>query len=137
MTQYYLKIFADLMETNPPDPLIIPDPYIDNRSLTSNVRMFYRLIRWSVNTNDRIGILVNAYYLGYLLDERASTPVDRRKCRKILSNHYIISCTRIYKLFVIIGIQQLYRSQRSIFWMFRKITRDEFCQLLQDAASII
>ena len=137
MTQYYLKIFADLMETNPPDPLIMSDPYIDNKSLTSNVRMFYRLIRWSVNTNDRIGTLVNAYYLGYLLDERASTPVDRRKCRKILSNHYIISCTRIYKLFVIIGIQQLYRSQRSIFWMFRKITRDEFCQLLQDAASII
>ena len=137
MTQYYLKIFADLMETNPPDPLIMPDPYIDNRSLTFNVRMFYRLIRWSVNTNDRIGTLVNAYYLGYLLDERASTPVERRKCRKILSNHYVISCTRIYKLFVIIGIQQIYRSQRSIFWMFRKITRDEFCQLLQDAASVI
>ena len=137
MTQYYLKIFADLMETNPPDPLIMLDPYIVTRSLTFNVRMFYRLIRWSVNTNDPIGTLVNAYYLGYLLDERASTPVDRRKCRKILSNHYIISCTRIYKLFVIIGIQQLYRSQRSIFWMFRKITRDEFCQLLQDAASII
>ena len=137
MTQYYLKIFADLMETNPSDPLIMPDPYIDNRSLTSNVRMFYRLIRWSVNTNDRIGTLVNAYYLGYLLDERASTPVERRKCRKILSNHYVISCTRIYKLFVIIGIQQIYRSQRSIFWMFRKITRDEFCQLLQDAASVI
>jgi len=137
MTQYYLKIFADLMETNPPDPLIMPDPYIDNRSLTSNVKMFYRLIRWSVNTNDRIGTLTNAYYLGYLLDERASTPVERRKCRKILSNHYVISCTRIYKLFVIIGIQQIYRSQRSIFWMFRKITRDEFCQLLQDAASVI
>lgn len=137
MTQYYLKIFADLMEINPSDPLVMHDPYINNRSLTSNVKMFYRLIRWSINTNDRIGTLVNAYYLGYLLDERASTPVERRKCRKILSNHYIISCSRIYKLFVIIGIQQLYRSQRSIFWMFRKITRDEFCQLLQDAASII
>ena len=125
------------MEINPPDPLVMPDPYINNRSLTSNVRMFYRLIRWSINTNDRIGTLVNAYYLGYLLDERASTPVERRKCRKILSKHYVISCTRIYKLFVIIGIQQIYRSQRSIFWMFRKINRAEFCQLLQDATNVI
>jgi len=99
--------------------------------------MFYRLIRWSINTNDHIGMLINAYYLGYLLDERASTPLERRKCRKILSNHYVIACTRIYKIFAITGIQQLYRSQRSIFWMFRKITRDEFCQLLQDAASLI
>jgi hypothetical protein len=137
MTQYYLNIFADLMEVNPPDPLVMPDPYINNRSLTYNVRMFYRLIRWSINTNDHMGTLVNAYYLGYLLDERTSTPSERRKCRKILSKHYVISCTRIYKIFVIIGIQQLYRSQRSIFWMFRKITRAEFCQLLQDAASVI
>ena len=111
MTQYYLKIFADLMEINSPDPLVMPDPYIENRSLASNVRMFYRLIRWSINTNDRIGVLVNAYYLEYLLDKRASTPLERRKCRKILSNHYVISCTRIYKLFVLIGIKQLYCSQ--------------------------
>src|SRR4051794_23496222 len=83
MTQYYLKIFADLMEINSPDPLVMPDPYIENRSLASNVRMFYRLIRWSINTNDRIGALVNAYYLEYLLDERAFTPLERRKCRKI------------------------------------------------------
>ena len=137
MTQYYLKIFADLMELNPPDPIVIPDPFISTRSLTTNVKMFYRLIRWSINTNDRVETLVNAYYLSYLLDERASTPVKRRKCRRILSNHYIIACTRIYKIFAIIGIQQLYRSQRSIFWMFRKITQAEFCQLLQDAASVI
>ena len=137
MTQYYLTIFADLMEINPTNPVVIPDPFMNNRSLTSNVKMFYHLIRWSINTNDHVGTLVNAYYLGYLLDERASTPVKRRKCRKILSNHYIIVCTRIYKIFAIIGTQQLYRSQRSIFWMFRKITRAEFCQLLQDAASVI
>ena len=115
MTQYYLKIFADLMEINSPDPLVMPDPYIENRSLASNVRMFYRLIRWSINTNDHIGALVNTYYLGYLLDKRASTPLERRKCRKILSSHYVISCTRVYKLFVLIGIKQLYRSQQSIF----------------------
>ena len=111
MTQYYLKIFADLMEINPPDPLVMPDPYIENRSLTSNVRMFYHLIRWSITTNDHIRALVNTYYLRYLLDERASTPLERRKCRKILSNHYVISYIRIYKLFVLIGIKQLYRSQ--------------------------
>jgi len=77
MTQYYLTIFADLMEINPTNPVVIPDPFMTNRSLTSNVKMFYRLIRWSINTNDRVGTLVNAYYLGYLLDERASTPVKR------------------------------------------------------------
>ena len=77
--QSYLDIFSDLMELNPTDPIVIPDLFINIRSLTSNVRMFYRLIRWSINTNDRVETLVNAYYLGYLLDERAFTPLKRRK----------------------------------------------------------
>src|SRR5438045_9694176 len=75
MTQYYLTIFADLMEINPTNPVVIPDPFMTNRSLTSNVKMFYRLIRWSINTNDRVGTLVNAYYQGYLLYERVSKSV--------------------------------------------------------------
>ena len=135
MTQYYLKIFADLMETNPINPIITPDPYLKNRSINSNVRMFYRLIRWSIVTNDRIGTLIHAYYLGYLLDERTLTSQERRRCRRELSKHYVVACTRIYKLFTLTGIQQIYRSQRSIFWMFRRITRTEFCQLLQDATA--
>lgn len=137
MTQYYLNIFADLMETNPINPTIMIDPYLSTRGLTSNVRMFYRIIRWSITNEDRIGTLVNAYYLGYLLNERASTPLDRKKCRKVLTKHYIVSCTRIYNIFSIVGIQQLYRTQRSIFWMFRKITRAEVIQLLQDAATVV
>ena len=42
--QYYLNIFSDLLETDPIDPFVMPDPYVNNRSLTYNVRMFYRLI---------------------------------------------------------------------------------------------
>ena len=137
MTQYYLSIFADLMDNDPMTPTVIPDPFIRNRSLTSNAKMFYRLIRWSIVTNDRIGTLVNAYYLGYLLNERASTPLERRKCRSVLTKHYIIACTRIYQLFAIVGIQQIYRSKRSVFWMYRRLIKADFCQLLQDAALVI
>jgi hypothetical protein len=133
MTQYYLNIRSDLLENNPTDPIITPDPYIERRSLGTNIKMFYRMLRWSIRMNDRVGGLLNAYYLGYLLEERASTPVERRKCRKILTKHYIIACTRVYNLYTIAGIPQLYRAQRSSFWMFRKLNRREFNQLLQDA----
>jgi hypothetical protein len=135
MSQYYLNIFADLMESNPANPTILPDPYIETQSLVSNVRMFYRLIRWSLTTNNRIGALVNAYYLGCLLEERATTPLERRNCRQVLSKHYILACTRVYNLYNIIGIQQIYRSQRTHYWMFRKISKQDYCQLLVDATS--
>jgi hypothetical protein len=137
MSQYYLNIFADLMEINPTTPLVMPDPYNTQHSLSTNVRMFYRIIRWSLGTGDRIGTLVNAYYLGYLLEERASTPNERRKCRKLLTKHYVLSCTRVYNLYNFLGVQQLYRSQRSSYWMFRKLSRKEFCQLLQEAGTML
>jgi hypothetical protein len=137
MSQYYLNIFSDLLEVNPTNPMTMPDPYNAQQSLSTNIRAFYRLIRWSLRTNDRVGSLVNAYYLGYLLEERASTPSERRKCRRLLTKHYILSCTRIYNIYNILGIQQLYRSQRSSYWMFRKITRQEYCQLMQDAGLLV
>ena len=136
MSQYYLNVFFDLLEDNPENPVVMLDPYDDQRSLSSNIRTLYCQIRCSLTTNNRIEALVNAYYLGYLLERRASTPDDRKECRKILTKHYIVSCTRIYNLFSILGIQQLYRSQRSSLWMFRKITRPEYCQLLQNAGSL-
>ena len=45
MSQYYLSILADLMEVNPLNPLVLPDPYENTQSLRANVRKFYRLIR--------------------------------------------------------------------------------------------
>ena len=136
MTQYYLTIFADLMEINSTNPVVIPDPFMNNRSLTSNVKMFYRLIRWSINTNDCVGTLVNAYYLGYLFEERLSTPSLRRQHRNVLSKHYLDACIRVYSLYRIVGIQQIYRSKRTSFWMFRKIKRTSYVQLIQDALTL-
>ena len=137
MSQYYLNVFFDLLENSPENPIVILDPYDSQQSLSTNIQNFYQQIRWSLTVNNRIEALVNAYYLGYLLKKQASTPDDRKECRKVLTKHYIISCTRVYNLFKILGSQQLYHSQRSSFWMFRKITRPEYCQLLEDARSLM
>jgi hypothetical protein len=137
MSQNYLKIFADLLEVNPVNPTVTPDPYLENRSLTSNARMIYRMIRWSVNAEDRIGTLILTYYLGYLLEERASTPAERQACRKTLTKHYIVSSIRVYNVFSILGIQQIYRSQRSTHSTFRNLSRTEYAQILQDAMTML
>ena len=72
--QYYLNIFSDLLETDPIDPIISPDPYDNDLNMRTNIETFYHLIRWSIRTNDRISGLVHAYYLGYLFEERLSIP---------------------------------------------------------------
>jgi hypothetical protein len=137
MAQYYLNIFSDLMETTPHDPFILPDPYDINQDVKSNIKTFYRLIRWSIKMNDRISGLVNAYYLGYLFEERLTTPSQRRKHRNTLSKHYLDACTRVYNLYKIPGIQQIFRTKRTSFWMFRKISRPSYIQLTQDALTLL
>ena len=137
MSQLYLKIFADLLETQPVNPHFSLDPFIEGQSLDFNIRMFYRLIRWSLGTNNRIGTLVNAYYLGYLLEERASTPRERRQCRKLLTKHYICACTRVYNLFSLSGIQQIYRTQRTEFWTLKLLSKPEYDKLLEDAMNLL
>jgi len=137
MSHLYLKTLADLMETQPPTPSISLDPYDNSQSMTENIEMFFRLIRISLQMNNRIGTLVYAYYLGYLLEVRASTPKDRKKYRKVLTRHYTYASIRTYNLFSIQGIQQIYRTQRIEFWSLRLISLPEYRQLLTDALSLV
>ena len=131
--QYYLKIFADIMETDPANPALMPDPYDNNVDMETNIKFFYRSIRNSIRMNDRIQGLVDAYYLGYLFEERLSTPASRRQYRNTLSKHYLDASIRVYSIFKIVGHQQIYRTKRSSFWMFRKLSRADFIQLTREA----
>jgi len=135
--QYYLNIFSDLLEADPFEPFLLPDPYDHNLDLRTNIETFYRSIRRSIRTNDRISGLINAYYLGYLFEERLSTPSQRRQYRNVLTKHYLDASIRVYNLYRITGIQQIYRTRRTSFWMFRKITRAVYVQLTHDALTLL
>ena len=136
-SQFYLNIFMDIMEPLPINPTIMPNPYDNTKSISSNIRYLYRMIRLSLAMNDRIGSLINAYYLGYILEEKVTTPKERKKYQKILTVHYNSASVRIYNLFSIVGPQQIYRTQRTSYWMFRHIKRNEFVQLIQEAHLLI
>ena len=137
MAQYYLPLFSDLLETNPVNPFVLPDPYNEEMDLRSNVEEFYRQLRWSVRMNDKISGLIYAYYIGYAFEERLSSPSLRRSSRNILSRHYLEACTRVYNLYRVVGIQQIYRTKRTSFWMFRKVSQVTYVQVLQDAISLL
>src|SRR5688572_16007204 len=122
-TSNYQNILMDLMETTPLDSIVMPDSCRLARGFSSNIRHLYRMIRWSLVTEDRVSALVNAYYLGKLLETKLNTPRERSKYRRILTEHYNTTSIRIYNLFSIVGIQQIYRTQRTSLWMYRRITR--------------
>jgi hypothetical protein len=135
--QYHLRILSDLLEQEPADPLVMTDPCRNSQNLQMNIETLYRLIRWSVTINDRISGLMYAYYLGQIFDERLSTPSLRRQYRNVLSKHYLETCVRVYNLFKVTRPQQIYRTKQTSFWMFRKVKRTDYVQLLQDAITLL
>ena len=114
----------------------MPDPYSENISLKQNIANLFYQLRWSLRTDRRIEGLVAAYYLEQYLEQRCFTPAQKRVCRRMLTTHYIRCCIRIYDLFSVQGIEQIYRTKRVFFWMFRAIKRQDFVRLTREAEDL-
>jgi hypothetical protein len=130
-------ILSDLYETIPVNPLTIPSPINDNLSFEQNITDLYVQLRRCLRTSKRIEGLLNAFHIGEFLETHPMTNVQRRRCKSILTKHYRQCCQRIYDLFSIPGKEQIYRTRRTNFWMFRFIKKNEYLGLLNDAEDLI
>jgi len=131
--EFMTEILSDLGETSPQRPMTMPDPYDEGIMLERNVADLFYQLRWSIRIDKRIEGLVMAFYLGQFLERRPLTPQQRMRCRRLLTTHYITCCVRIYDLFSIQGIEQIYRTKKTCFWMFRSIKKHEFTRLITEA----
>ena len=132
---FYDDIYLDILEENPTYPIIMPLPYNENSSLVSNVEQMFQYLLRALRRKDRILSLVNAYYIGQVLDERPKKPSERTSCYHVLTAHYITTCTRIYTIFSILGVKQLYRSKRMKVAYFKKISAKEVRKLIEEATN--
>jgi len=127
------KVFADLSETSPRNPTVIPDLYNNNLTFEENITEMHLQLRRSLRLSKRIDGLVIAYYIGKWMDRRSLTIEQRRLCRLILSRHYYDCCKRIYDLYSIQGPDQLHRTKRTHFWMYRTLKKSDYIQLISEA----
>jgi len=127
----------DLFETHPTNVETPSDPFSMNLTLEENVINMKRLIRHATVMNNRLPGLINAYYLGYLLIERVNTPVQAKQCRRKLTKHYRDAAVRTYRLFNILGPKQLNRTRYTTHVMLRKLSQNEFHQVVKEAVLII
>ena len=134
--ELYTMILSDLYRTHPTNPFIMPDPYNSDLSVEENIMELYHQIVSSTRINRRIEALVASYYIGFYMERKVLSPKQRIRIRRQLTTHYAIACTRIYSLFRIIGIEQIYRSTKTIPWMIRKITRKQFRELIETAEGL-
>lgn len=92
----YEELLQDI--TYPPvENARLISPYRDNMDKKQKFDLAYRALRRTIKTKSRIIALMNAYYLGLVLDEMDFD--ESHKFRKKMSQHYLAIVTKTFDLF--------------------------------------
>src|SRR5215213_2400185 len=132
----YTIILNDLQEIEPYDPMVIPPPYDDGLSDENKVRITYQVLQRTNITTDRLTTLINAYYLGKLLESVSHDRARKRYYEQLLTEHYRVMCKRTYLLFELLGPEQLLRTKRTTASMIRSTNAPDFKRLLIEATTL-
>ena len=89
----------------------------------------------SKSNNNRVELLVNLFYLGELLEIHLD-PNERSKGVKLITHYYLSLSIRVYYLFEVLGVEQIYRSRNLTTTMLKSLTKPQVLRLSQEAVTI-
>lgn len=102
-------------------------PYNDNLSFDEKFKVTYRELRRSIQLKNRLLSLINAFYLGKLLNEIESTH-DRFQYKRRLTNHYMRIAENTFDTFEV-KPTAIFNTITLTAQIMRKITRPNIIQL--------
>src|SRR4051794_2085236 len=123
MTLYTIfdTILAELVETNPLTSITLPNPYQEDKNLEENIiNMFQYLLRMT-KRKERFLTLAIAYYISEAIEYRLKTPTERTLATQKLTQYYSDCCLRIFEVYELLGIDQIYRTTEVKLGYFRRI----------------
>ena len=110
-------------------------PYTSDMTIDEKVKRTYRSLLKARRMKNRMLVLLNAFFLGQLLNDDIS-PAQRTMQCQTMTTHYHQSATRIYHLFETFGIQKIMATQALTLTWIRKLKSSEFQELLCQAMEI-
>lgn len=112
-------------ETQPMRP-----PYQVDATLTQKVQSTYQTLLHSTRMRNRLLSLINAFYLGQLLDDVTISPAQRTLQMATITKHYCRTAIRVYHLFENLGVQRIFDTQCLTLTMVRQLKSNEYQALL-------
>lgn len=136
MTSNYQAVLADLMQTTPVNIDELPPPFAEEVSLEHKFCLAHHALLRASRLNNRILMLMNAYYMGKLIEKEIDDPHIRRLYANKLTPYYRVVTSRLYYLYEYSGPRQLTRSTQITLSTIRRLTAEEFLSLHVEALSI-
>ena len=132
----YSIIFQDLYGIL---PLTIDEysvPYCKEMKLEQKVRMIFMKLHQALKLKNRILSLVNAFYLGQLLEVEAITSFEKMIGPKIVTKYYFTSAIRTYYIFQA-NPEQIYRTTNTTIRLIYQLKSAEYRQLSLDLCKVV
>jgi hypothetical protein len=82
-------------------------PYTDEMPYDQKIKQTYRALLKARRVKNRLLILINAFFLGQLLDDEDVSPAQRTLQSQTLTAHYYQCSTRVFHLFENSGAKQI------------------------------
>ena len=121
-------IFEDIVHTTPTDIISWEKPYKEDDTPREKFRNIQRGYRRAKTLKNRMGMLINAYFAGELLD---SLEYDEyRRVRTLWTPYYLKIAKRTFILFNGIGINQLYQTQITTIKMLERLRSEDVITLI-------
>jgi len=128
-----LRPLCEDLEQNSSLEIPLRAPFNDDMTLQQKVQSTYRALLRACRIRDCVLILVNAYYLGQLLETESTNPSERMMLRNMVTIYYRLGVTRIYYLFEFLGVEQIQRTRIINFATIRQLKAFEFRALVNYA----
>ena len=111
-------------------------PYRTDASLAQKVQSTYQTLLRSTRMRNRILSLVNAFYLGQLIDDVTISPAQRTLQMATVTKHYYRTAIRVYHLFENIGVQRIFDTRCLTLTMVRRLKSSEYQALVLETLDI-
>lgn len=132
----YQLILDDLQQENPLNPSILPPFYNDYDTPTDKIKLLLRQLRRTKSLKDRIGMLLNAWYIGEVIETMTSSPLQRTLCMNLLTPYYQRAIIKTFYLFETLGVEQIGRTRQLTLAMVYKTKQREHGMLVTEATTI-
>ena len=115
--------------------IVIPPPYNENMELEEKFSIVYRELQRKTRVKNRILALINAFYLGKLLDEISERSILSRYQNRITS-HFLRLSRNMFEIFKDFP-EQIGETSTITIQILRKLKRNEISRIISNNENII
>ena len=115
--------------------IVIPPPYNENMELEEKFSIVYRELQRKTRVKNRILVLMNAFYLGKLLDEIPERSILSRYQNRVTS-HFLRLSRNTFEIFKDFP-EQIGETSTITVQMLRKLKRNEISRIISNNENII